>query len=413
VGTFAVVAGFVVLAPFALVAFVVAFAASTAIGIATAVRSPARPEPAAPPADDPAHRLYLAGPAFTDVWRLSRAAVHATHRRLIALPEPEFPDSMFARMWRRQSIRNLDGPLVLPPAALAGGYALGFSTVTLLIASITALHAVLAGTVVLTVRATAFGLHWFEIVSLALRGITTECGTCEQRLPRPAFTCTCGRVHHNLVPGAQGVFRRTCLCGHRLPVLLLNGKHSLPASCGRCHTPLPPLAQSVPSVHLPVAGGTAAARSAFLAAAHSPQHGILLGHNGSRRLVHLHEAVGETFEQATFLGLAGGVVLLVDPFSGPGSTDPKLLLDRLTESLTELRGTSIPLAVVITGIGAPADTPDRSATIRQWLLDHGRVDLVNTARNHFVRVRYFVADDDPRVPVLWLLGHGEPRVMVR
>ncbi|SFR24770.1 hypothetical protein SAMN04488564_10860 [Lentzea waywayandensis] len=407
-GALAVV-GFVVLAPFALVAFVVAFAASTAIGVATAVGSPTRLEPVAHRAgEDPAHRLYLAGPAFQDVWRLSGAAVLATYHRLVALPDEDLPDSMFARMWRRRSIRNLDGPLVLPPAGLAGGYALGFLTVTLLIAFVTALHAVLAGTVVLAVRATACGLRWFEIITLTLRGITTECGTCEQRA-RPAFTCACGRVHHNLVPGAQGVFRRTCLCGHRLPALLLNGKHSLPASCGRCHSPLPPLAQSVPAVHLPVVGGTTEGRSAFLHAVLSPRqpapvHRILLGEKNSRRLVHLYDTAGDTFEHAAFLGLAGGVILVVDPFPGPGSTDPKLTLDRVTESLTELRGTAIPLAVVITRTDALPGTGDRSMTIRRWLLDHGRVDLVNTAQNHFTRVHYFVAADDPWAPVHWLLG---------
>jgi hypothetical protein len=397
-GVFAAL-GFAVLAPFAIVSFVVAFAASTAIGIATALRSPSRREPAHRDGEDPAHRLYLAGPAFQDVWRLSRTAVHATRRRLVALPDQEFPDSMFARMWRRWSIRNLDGPLILPPAGLAGGYALGFLTVTLLIAAVTAPHAVLAGAVVLAVRTTACGLRWFEIITLTLRGVTTECGTCEQRV-RPAYTCACGRVHHDLVPGALGVFRRTCLCGHRLPVLLLNGKHSLPANCGRCHTPLPPLAQAVPAVHLAVVGG-AAGRSGFADAV--PSHGILLGERNSRRRVHLHDAVGETFEHATFLGLADGLILVVDPFAGP---DPKLVLDRVTEALTELRGTAIPLAVVITGTGTPAGTGDHSMTIRRWLLDHGRVDLVNTAQNHFTRVRYFVAADTPWAPVLWLLGHG-------
>ncbi|MEU3643290.1 hypothetical protein AB0E59_07930 [Lentzea sp. NPDC034063] len=393
-GVFAFV-GFVVLAPFAVVSFVVAFAASTAIGLATAIRSPARPEPAHRAGEDPAHRLYLAGPVFQDVWRLSSTSVRATYRRLVALPDQEFPDSMFARTWRRWSIRNLDGPLVLPPAGLAGGYALGFLTVTLLIAAVTALHAALAGTVVLAVRTAAYCLRWFEIITLTLRGVTTECGTCEQRV-HPAYTCGCGRVHHDLVPGAQGVFRRTCLCGHRLPVLLLNGKHSLPASCGRCHTPLPPLAQAVPAVHLAVVGDAAFADAV-------PPHGILLGEKNSRRRVHLHSAVGETFEHATFLGLAGGVILVVDPFAGP---DPKLVLDRVTEALTELRGTAIPLAVVIAGTGTPAGTGDHSMTIRQWLLEHGRVDLVNAAQNHFTRVRYFVAADAPWTPVLWLLGLG-------
>lgn len=449
--------GFAVLLPIAVVLFALAFVGSTAIGIVAAARGLTRsPRPALVPGEDPAHPIYLAGPVLLDVSRLGRTAVQAVYGRLVALPGPTSRDSLFARLWRRQSLRNLEGPLILPPAGLAGGYALGFVTVALLIALTTAVHAALAGLVVLTVRTTALTLRWFEITTLALRGVTTECGTCQQRSVRPAFTCGCGRVHHNLVPGGQGVFRRSCLCGRRLPTLLINGKRTLRADCGLCHAPLPVLAQSLPSVHLPVAGGTATGKSALTHAAlarlqHSPTsasvHTLVLGHKHLRRLVHLYDAPGEVFEStehltaATFLALAGGIILVVDPFTlpavsdrvaphvptelRPSRTDPKTVLDGVAETLSETRGTAIPLAVVISKAdalpttchpytGVTADQSARSRAARQWLIDHGRVDLVNSAHNQFARVRYFVVSDRdadtpavqdaPESPVLWLLG---------
>ncbi|NKE60347.1 GTPase domain-containing protein [Lentzea sp. PSKA42] len=438
-GTLAAVVGFAVLTPMVLVLFAVVSVTSTAIGIGAAVRGLTRTTRVAHrvpvPGKDPAHRIYLSGPVLRDVSRCARAAVRAAHSRLLALPDQEGPESLFARLWRRQSIRNHDGPLILPPASVAGGYALGFATVVLLIAMATAVHALLAGLVVLGVRTTACVLRRFEITAQALRGITTDCATCQQRLVRPAFACECGQIHHNLVPGDQGVFRRTCLCGRRLPTLLINGKRTLHACCGLCRSPLPASAQSVPAVHLPVVGGTAAGKSAFTRAAltrlnhaytASSLHSILLGDKHLRRLVHLYDAPGEVVERtehlevAAFLGLAGGMVLVVDPHA---RIDQKTVLDRLVETLAETRGTAIPLAVVISKAdalppachpyaGVAPDPSARSMAARQWLLDHGRIDLLNSADNHFTQVRYFVVSsqgadvpgDDPASPVLWLLG---------
>ncbi|HEX8864662.1 MAG TPA: GTPase domain-containing protein, partial [Lentzea sp.] len=217
------------------------------------------------------------------------------------------------------------------------------------------------------------------------------------------FVCPCGRTHHDLVPGSQGVFRRTCLCGHRLPTLLVNGKRALPATCALCQAPLPALAQSLPTLHIPIVGGRGSGKSTFTRAASSRPL-------GDKHLLHLHDVPGEVYEHtehlvdASFLGLARGMVLVVDPHA-----DPKPVLDRVIDTLTELHGTAFPLAVVITkaDLLPPEHHPYNGLTgpaaARQWLLDHHRVDLLNTADTHFTRVRCFVfPDDDPATPVLWL-----------
>lgn len=412
------IVAFVVLAPIALVLFAVTSAVSTVIGLFAAVRALTRRAPVAPPPGrDPAH---LTGPVPRDAWRLGRAAVRAAHDRLVALPDPAFRDSLFARLWRRQSTRSQDGALILPPASLAGGYALGFSAVVLLIAITTAVHALLAGLCVLTLRATAYALRWAEIATRAFRGITIECDSCRRHVDRPAFLCVCGRIHRDLAPGDQGVLRRTCLCGHRLPTLLSNGKSTLPACCGECRSPLPSQVLSVPTAHFSVAGGAATGRTTFTRAA------LARLVPPPRRLVHLHD-------DCAFLALASGLIFVVDPFTLPSvsdlvaqphhsRTDPKDVLDGVIETLTELRGTAIPLAIVITKADAlppphhpyagVTDPTARPAAARQWLLDHGRIDVLNTADNHFTRVRCFVVsavgddDDDPSSPVHWLLGRG-------
>lgn len=383
--------GFIVLAPLALALFAVVSLAGTAIGLAAAVRSLTRPLRS--PGRDPARRTYVAGPVLLDVWHFGRTALRGAYRRLVALPDPATADSLFTRVWRRQSIRDHTGPLILPYAATAGGYALGFFTSALLIVTAAAAHALFAALLVLAVRTTAFALRRFEITTQALRGITTECGNCHQLLPRPAFVCSCGRTHHHLMPGDQGVFRRTCLCGHRLPTLLLNGKRALPATCAHCRAPLPAFAQSLPTVHIPIVGGKGSGKSAFTTAALSRPL-------GDRHLFHLHEVCehAEHLMDASFLGLAKGMILIVDPHGA----DPKPVLDRVIDTLAELHGTTFPLAVVI----SKADLlPAGPTSARQWLHDNGRIDLLNTADTHFTQVRCFVfPHDDPATPVLWLVG---------
>jgi hypothetical protein len=418
VGVLAGVGAVAVIMPIALVMFAWAFAVSIVIGIVAAVRGVT---PLAP-GQNAVH-----------------AAVQAARDRLVALPDSALRDSLLARLLRQQMMMDQGGPTVLLPAGLAGGYAAGFAMVVLLIAITMAVRVMLTWLVVLAVRTTAGALRWFETITLALGGITTECGICHQRLIRPAFVCLCGRIHHDLVPGSHEVFRRTCECGHRLPTLLVTGKRALHARCGLCGAQLPGPVQSMPSVHLPVVGGTAAGKTVFTHAAVAHLGGDHFAtvppvctfrweDKHLRRLVYLYDAAGDVFERAehlavsAFLDLADGLIFVVDPFSlGAVSAraDPKTVLDGVIETLTEFRGTAwaIPLAVVITKAdslprhpytGVAADPFERSAAARQWLLDHDRVDLVNSAQNDFSRVRYFVvgngdAHDHPASPVRWLL----------
>jgi Double-GTPase 2 len=509
---------FVVMTAVAAAAFLLAFGVSTVIGIAASAAATVRClTPSAPvehlrlsptAGEDPAQRAYLAGPVLRDLRRLALTAVHAAHNRLLALSDTAAADSLLTRLlWRIQQLIGESPVWLFPTAGLTAGLLAGFAAAVLLTAVTVAVHTVLVVAVVLAVRTAGGGLRWFEVTALTLRGLSTECGHCHQRLTRPVFLCGCGQAHNNLMPGDQGVLRRTCLqCGYRLPTLLVTGKRALRAQCGLCGAALPDSPQLDPTMHLPVVGGMAAGKSVFMhtAVARLDQererhhftpadhdtarrlaqardllrtatllpptpvgqpvvaYTVRIGPKPHRRLVHLYDAAGEILERAehravsAFLGLTGGVLLVVDPFSlpavfsradpatlraaRPSMTDPKTILDGLIETLTETRGTNfpIPLAVVITKAdalltvpalphpyaGVAPTPPARSAAARQWLIDHGRIDVVNSAHNHFPEVRYFVvtyrdADqvlphrpmdggdlvthDDPAAPILWLL----------
>jgi hypothetical protein len=221
------------------------------------------------------------------------------------------------------------------------------------------------------------------------------------------------------MPGTQGTFHRTCLCGRRLPTLLMLGKRNLKAHCGHCGEQLAGLAQSVPTFHLPVVGGTAAGKSVFMHTAMSRLHhdrdrtlflpadpatakrfeqgqqslrtGSLpprtLGqpvaytvYIGNKHLLHVYDAAGAILERAqnlavaTFLHLSDGVVFVIDPFAlpavrtradpsilraaRPSEIDPKAVLDGLVQTLQEHATRPPPVAVVITKADALLAVPN-------------------------------------------------------
>ncbi|MGM1058717.1 TRAFAC clade GTPase domain-containing protein [Saccharothrix sp. Mg75] len=435
---------------------------------------------------DPADRRYLSGPALRDHRRLGVACFAALHQRVLAQLDEGFAGNGLRRVRPVQESQVTTGSPMVPFFAFVGriGIAIGYTIALVLLATTWLVQLVFLTAAVTGFRLLAGTLWLFEAVSLVLRGITTECPRCHTRLARPMFVCPCGREHHALVPGAQGVFLRTCRCGQDLPTLLLTGKRGLSPRCGGCGASLPSPTQTMPTRHVPVVGGTGAGKSVFLHSAVAcmrsghdavpadpftdsrlAETGALLA-NGlfpprtpvsqpvshtlrvRNRLLHLYDAAGEIVQDAdriadsAFLALSDGVVLVVDPLALPAvraradpdvlaasrtsGTDPKTVLDLLTETLTEY-DTATPrrIAVVVTkGDTLPCSThpyatrpPDRPAAVRAWLIAHGHADLVHSAEHHFPHVRYFVVTylitstdphDDPAAPIHWLLTGSTP-----
>ncbi|WP_433270799.1 TRAFAC clade GTPase domain-containing protein [Actinosynnema sp. CS-041913] len=435
---------------------------------------------------DPADRRYLSGPALRDHRRLGVACLVALHQRGLAQFDESFAGNGLRRVRpiRESELITRSPAVPILTFSARAGFAIGYILALVLLAITWLVQLVL-----LTVAVTGFrllsGTLWlFEVFSLALRQITTECPRCHTRLTRPVFVCPCGREHHALVPGAQGVFLRTCRCGQSLPTLLITGKRGLSPQCGDCGASLPSPTQMMPTRHVPVVGGTGAGKSVFLhtavthmrsghdAAPADPFTDHRLAETGAlladglfpprtpvsrpvsytlqvrNRLLHLYDAAGEIVQNAdhiadsVFLALSDGVVLVVDPLALPAvraradpdvlgasrtsGTDPKAVLDLLTETLTE-HHTATPrrIAVVVTkgdtlsGPTHPYATrpPDRPAAVRAWLIAHGHVDIVHSAEHHFPHVHYFVVTylttsptphDDPAAPIHWLLTGTTP-----
>ncbi|QFZ18627.1 TRAFAC clade GTPase domain-containing protein [Saccharothrix syringae] len=435
---------------------------------------------------DPADRRYLSGPALRDHRHLGVACFVALYQR-----RPSRVDEGFAGDGLRRVRPIRESPVItrsstMPFLALTvrTGFAIGHALALVLLTTTWVVQLVLLTAAVTGFRFLCGTLYLFEALSLALRGITTECPRCHARLARPVFVCPCGREHHALIPGAQGLFLRTCRCGQDLPTLLLTGKRGLSPRCGDCDAPLPAPTQITPTRHVPVVGGTGAGKSVFL---HTAVARMRSGHDAvpadpftdsrlaetdallaegafpprtpvgqpvshtlrvRNRLLHLYDAAGEIAQDAdliadsAFLALSDGVILVVDPLalpavraraapdvlatSRPSGTDPKAVLDLLTETLSE-HDTATPrrIAVVVTkgdtlsGHTHPyaTDPPDRPAAVRAWLIAHGHADLVHSAEHHFPHVRYFVVTylatsatphDDPAAPIRWLLTGTTP-----
>jgi hypothetical protein len=412
------------------------------------------------------------------------------------------------------------GALLGLAAGVAAGAALGL-----------AISAVFGAAVVLTVVGAvvvAVVMRVLEIGLLRLRSITLECPACHRKATAPTYLCphcppTQRALHRRLVPSRYGVLFRICRCGSRLPTLLAGKKYRLEAFCQHCRAPLPADGLTAPTLHIPVVAGRQAGKTVFMTAAvagleqraladngaagftfadaaslpaytrardalrhasfaqiaatvavaSAPAFNIYLGTGRRRRLMYLYDAAGERFEQESgidtlrYLEHAGGVVVIVDPFSFSDvrrSTEPDILdavrhslvdvdevVSRFAEGLRRTAGAragrrlDIRAAVVLTKCDAllrssvvahPFDELDaaatdsamlaeRSAAIQRWLTETaGHAGLLRVVSNTFSQSEYFavsaadafdnaerpsgrtqqlVRNDDPATPLQWLL----------
>jgi Double-GTPase 2 len=351
---------------------------------------------------DPADYGYLAGPVLRDHRQLAGIGFARVYRRILGLPDGVSSKSLLAWLLRRRWVEagTAELAVLFPFVGMAAGFIAGFLGAAVFVAATLLVQSVILVSVVGGVRLTARTLRLLEAGMLALRGITTECGSCHQRLTRPVLVCPCGRAHRDLMPGKQGTFRRTCRCTRRLPTLLMLGKWRLESRCGHCGAPLPRRVQSVPTYHLPIVGGVASGKSVFMHTAvarlcQDGEHTVELadeltasrfarGQEYLRKgsfvpqtlfgqpvaytiqfgphLLYFYDAAGEVLERSqhmavsSFVELSDGLVLVIDPFAlpavrarvdartrceaKPSEADPKEVLDGLVQTLREYRGTS-------------------------------------------------------------------------
>ncbi|MFJ9553112.1 hypothetical protein ACIRPH_04820 [Nocardiopsis sp. NPDC101807] len=279
-----------------------------------------RPEDPPPgEGEDPAHRAYHGGPAWWDL------------------------RTIVGRTWTASALWGV----------LLGAH---FAVHALVVAA----YLAAAWTLVGVLRVVDAGV-------LAVRRVRMVCPGCFLRLGYPAYLCTrCGRRHDAIRPGLRGLLRRRCLCGARLPTLLLLGSADLDALCPHCdrgldHRPgearefvLPVFGSAgagktrlVAGMNLALAQAARGTREAYaepvgeetvrrlrdgerlLAAAHrtgpTPPGRevrgltVRVGAEGRTLLLQVYDAAGERFsrsattEELAYLGQASTFVLVVDP----------------------------------------------------------------------------------------------------
>ena len=205
---------------------------------------------------------------------------------------------------------------------------------------------------------------------------------CGYRNRLPAYRCTCGRVHHDIRAGMQGLVVRRCACGVLLPTTVLKAAAGLVALCQNCGRDLHAGAGALTDVAIPVFGSTSAGKTRFIYAGmvalsrHLPAIGgsfrvdgpdseeifrtattvvergaqtaktpaerpaaitAWMQAGGSAARMHLLDAAGEVFTtrdaaaDLRFLDDLEGLVFVLDPFSVPevasalrGALEPRL-----------------------------------------------------------------------------------------
>lgn len=102
--------------------------------------------------------------------------------------------------------------------------------------------------------------------------ISVSCPYCLGNFALPIYVCSCGAKHDNLTPGKYGIWRRTCICGRKLPTNWLNGRNSLQAICPICFKRskeehyLDKNETSARPVEFPIIGGRSVGKTAFITA---------------------------------------------------------------------------------------------------------------------------------------------------
>ncbi len=195
-----------------------------------------RPESLPPPrwfprrAEDgePAELSYFYGPAFAEVEHVATVAFGLAHE--LAVRGAALVTSSFERGYSAVKGKRL----VTVPLGIGGavGMAFGIAFGAVGFAAIAVVHTMVAAVLLAGMRVAGVMLRVIDSGLLRVKNIRMTCPHCFERVAYPAYKCRgCGRLHQDIRPGRYGIFRRRCLCGARLPTLLLLGSARLEAYC--------------------------------------------------------------------------------------------------------------------------------------------------------------------------------------
>jgi hypothetical protein len=199
-----------------------------------ALRPPTLPPPRwfprRPRDGEPAELSYFYGPAFAEIEHAATVAYH------VGRDSVKWGTRQSGRAFESRYDSFAGQRMLVVPLAIAGavGMYAGTAVGAVLFAGVALIHAVVAGAVLGVMRVSGLVLRMTDSGMLRIKNIKMTCPYCFERVTYPAYKCPngeCEHVHHAIRPSKYGIVRRRCLCGTKLPTLLLLGSARLDAYC--------------------------------------------------------------------------------------------------------------------------------------------------------------------------------------
>jgi len=166
----------------------------------------------------PAIKHYWFGKAYTDL----KIVIKDSHQRNV---------DTASDYWSK--ITDSNWFLKIFYGTTAASVVVGGTFVWLIIVPI---HASIVGVIALAIMASFLVLDAAERIYLLIKGWTTICRSCGERIALPEFQCPkCMIWHSQLRPSSYGVWTHRCKCGHQLSCSFIGPRHQLKARCPHDH----------------------------------------------------------------------------------------------------------------------------------------------------------------------------------
>jgi len=145
----------------------------------------------------------------------------------------------------------------------AGVSVVVFGTAVFLAAS--AIHITILLTFFLLIYIAFSLVYLTERTYLAGKKFFTVCPECHAKSSLPEHFCPrCGEVHRRLIPSSYGILHHTCQCGEKLPATFFLKRGLLKSRCPDCQSLLETGHTESRKAFVPIFGGPAVGKSAFL-----------------------------------------------------------------------------------------------------------------------------------------------------
>jgi hypothetical protein len=198
-----------------------------------------------------------------------------------------------------------------PGIGIAAGVpigAIGGIAVTVVIVLI---HAVIAIICLIAAAISAVVLRGADTMHRYLTNVHMTCPACAQTIrPYAAYRCpSCNELHRDVRPGRRGIVKRVCVCGRRLPTLLIFGTSRLKAVCPRCGVSLPSRFGKAAEIVIPLFGSVKAGKTRLVYMLVMAIQELVAANGGTVELVDdTKDEVDRIAEQVSMTGSPGPTV---------------------------------------------------------------------------------------------------------